>query len=51
MGKLKPTYAGMLLFGKDPQRFVRGADITAARFASETMGDTFTRQDMKWYAA
>jgi ATP-dependent DNA helicase RecG len=45
-GKFKPTYAGMLLFGKDTQRFVRGADITAARFASETMGDTFTRQDM-----
>lgn len=45
-GKLKPTYAGILLFGKDPQRFVRGADITSARFASETMGDTFTRQDI-----
>ena len=45
-GKLKPTYAGILLFGKDPQRFVRGADITAARFATETMSDTFIRQDM-----
>ncbi len=45
-GTLKPTYAGMLLFGKEPQRFVRGADITAARFATETMSDTFIRQDM-----
>lgn len=45
-GVFKPTYAGILLFGKDPQRFVRSADITAARFASESMGDRFTRQDM-----
>lgn len=45
-GVLYPTNAGILLFGKDPQRFMRGADITAARFASETMSDTFTRQDI-----
>lgn len=45
-GVQRPTYAGILLFGKDPQRFVRGADITAARFASENMSDTFIRQDM-----
>lgn len=43
---LRPTHAGILLFGKDPQRFIRGADITAARFAGDTMSDTFTRQDM-----
>jgi ATP-dependent DNA helicase RecG len=45
-GKLHPTNAGILLFGKDPQRFLRGADITAARFASDTMSDTFSRQDI-----
>jgi ATP-dependent DNA helicase RecG len=45
-GVLRPTNAGILLFGKDPQRFMRGADITTARFAGETMGDTFTRQDV-----
>jgi ATP-dependent DNA helicase RecG len=45
-GTLHPTNAGILLFGKDPQRFLRGADITAARFASETMSDTFSRQDV-----
>lgn len=45
-GALHPTNAGILLFGKDPQRFLRGADITAARFASETMSDTFSRQDV-----
>ena len=45
-GELRPTNAGILLFGKDPQRFVRGAEITAARFAGETMSDTFSRQDI-----
>lgn len=45
-GHLRPTHAGILLFGKDPQRFIRGADITAVRFASEIMSDKFSRQDM-----
>ncbi|MGQ9888091.1 MAG: ATP-binding protein [Aggregatilineales bacterium] len=45
-GELRPTNAGILLFGKEPQRHVRGADITAARFAGETMSDTFSRQDI-----
>jgi ATP-dependent DNA helicase RecG len=45
-GSLRPTHAGILLFGKDPQLHIRSAEITAARFASETMSDTFTRQDI-----
>ena len=45
-GNLCPTNAGVLLFGKDPQQFLRGADITAARFAGMEMGDVFTRQDI-----
>ncbi|MDX1991750.1 MAG: ATP-binding protein [bacterium] len=44
--QLRPTNAGILLFGKDPQRFIRGADITAARFAGTTMSDRFSRQDL-----
>jgi ATP-dependent DNA helicase RecG len=43
---LVPTNAGLLLFGRDPQQFLRGADITAARFAGSEMGDVFTRQDI-----
>jgi ATP-dependent DNA helicase RecG len=43
---LAPTYAGILLFGRDPGRFLRSATITAARFAGTTMGDTFTKQDI-----
>lgn len=41
-----PTNAGILLFGSDPQPFMRGAEITAVRFAGEAMGDTFSRQDI-----
>ncbi|MGQ9910087.1 MAG: ATP-binding protein [Candidatus Flexifilum sp.] len=45
-GRLRPTNAGILLFGKEPQRFVHGAEITAVRFPGETMGDKFTREDI-----
>lgn len=44
--ELRPTNAGMLLFGKDPLRYLRGAEITAVRFAGTTMSDTFSRQDI-----
>ena len=44
--ELCPTNAGILLFGKDPQQFIRGSDITAARFAGQEMSDVFTRQDI-----
>jgi ATP-dependent DNA helicase RecG len=45
-GRMRPTNAGVLLFAKDPQRFVPGAEIVAVRFAGEEMADTFTRQDI-----
>lgn len=41
-----PTNAGILLFGREPQRHIVGSDITGVRFAGETMGDTFARQDI-----
>lgn len=43
-GLLHPTNAGILLFGKDPLTFIRGAEITAARFAGDTMGDAFKKE-------
>ncbi|MBK8021371.1 MAG: putative DNA binding domain-containing protein [Chloroflexi bacterium] len=43
---LCPTNAGLLLFGKDPQSFVHSAEITAVRFAGESMSDRFSRQDL-----
>jgi ATP-dependent DNA helicase RecG len=39
-----PTCAGLLLFGREPQRWVRGSEIEAARFRGREMGDAFVRQ-------
>jgi len=44
--QLRPTNAGILLFGREPQRHIRGSEITAARFAGNRMGDTFNREDI-----
>ena len=41
-----PTVAGMLLFGRDPQRFLRSAEIICVRYAGSTMSDEFVRQDL-----
>ena len=41
-----PTVAGLLLFGREPQRFLRSAEITCVRYAGPTMGDEFVRQDL-----
>jgi ATP-dependent DNA helicase RecG len=41
---LRPTYAGLLLFGKQPQRWVRGAELLAVRFNGKEMDDAFVRQ-------
>ena len=42
----RPTVAGMLLFGRDPQRFLRSAEIICVRYATEQMSDEFERQDI-----
>lgn len=44
-GGLVPTYAGILLFGRNPQRFLRSAQITLIRYPGATMGDEFARDD------
>jgi ATP-dependent DNA helicase RecG len=42
----RPTNAGLLLFGREPQRFLRGAFITAARFSGEEMSDNFQKREL-----
>ena len=44
--KLKPTNAGLLLFGKQPQRWIKGAEILAVRFSGTDMDDSFVRQTL-----
>lgn len=41
---LRPTCASLLLFGCEPQRWVHGAAIEAARFSGREMNDVFVRQ-------
>jgi len=46
-GELVPTYAGILLFGRQPERFVPSAEIIAVRYAGPEMGDEFVREDIR----
>ncbi len=40
-----PTYAGILLFGRQPQRFLQHARVILVRYAGRQMGDEFLRQE------
>lgn len=42
-----PTVAGMLLFGREPQRWLRSAEITCVRYVGEQMSDDFVREDVR----
>jgi ATP-dependent DNA helicase RecG len=44
--ELRPTYAGLLLFGHSPQRWLPTANILAARFSGESYGDRFIKEEM-----
>jgi ATP-dependent DNA helicase RecG len=41
-----PTIAGLLIFGRQPQRFLRSAEIICVRYAGTSMSDEFVRQDI-----
>ncbi|MBN1399731.1 MAG: DeoR family transcriptional regulator, partial [Anaerolineae bacterium] len=43
----RPTHAGLLLFGREPERFVRGSEIIAVRYPGARMGDRFVRRDVR----
>lgn len=45
-GELQPTVGGILLFGLNPQRFLRSAEIICVRYTGRDMGDEFVRQDI-----
>jgi ATP-dependent DNA helicase RecG len=45
-GQPAPTVAGILLFGRNPQRFLRSAEIICVRYVGRQMGDEFVRQDL-----
>ena len=46
-GELRPTYAGLLLFGREPQRWVRSSEILVARYPGRTMEDRFIKEEIR----
>ena len=42
----QPNFAGILLFGQDPHRFVPGNEIILVRYAGTQMSDEFLRDDL-----
>jgi ATP-dependent DNA helicase RecG len=46
-GNLVPTFAGLLLFGHSPQRWVRSSEILVARYPGTEMGDSFVKETIR----
>ena len=46
-GGYRPTNAGVLLFGIQPERFVKSSEIIVARYAGREMSDAFVREDIR----
>ena len=46
-GGLRPTYAGLLLFGREPQRWVRSSEILVTRYAGTKMDDRFVKEQIR----
>jgi ATP-dependent DNA helicase RecG len=46
-GELRPTCAGLLLFGREPQRWVHASEILVARYAGTTMSDRFVKEEIR----
>lgn len=44
--QLAPTVAGILLFGRNPQQFLRSAEMVCVRYSGNAMSDEFVRQDI-----
>ncbi len=44
--RLQPTFAGLLLFGKQPQRWLPNATLLAARFTGSSFSDRFIKQEI-----
>ncbi|MGB8648069.1 MAG: ATP-binding protein [Anaerolineae bacterium] len=42
--QFRPTIAGLLLFGRDPQRLLPSAEVLLARYSGKEMSDQFVRE-------
>ena len=43
----RPTVAGIILFGIEPQRWLRSAEIVCVRYPGNMMSDDFVREDIR----
>jgi len=46
MQALRPTVAGLLIFGRNPQQFIPSAEILCVRYPGTQMSDAFVRQEI-----
>ncbi len=46
-GELKPTVAGVLMFGREPTRFLRQCSILLTHYLSEQMSDDFSKEEVR----
>jgi ATP-dependent DNA helicase RecG len=44
---LRPTFAGLLIFGREPQQWVRSSEILVARYGGTTMDDRFLKEEFR----
>ena len=46
-GQVRPTIAGLLLFGREPQRWVRSCQVLVVRYAGRSMTDRFAKEEIR----
>jgi ATP-dependent DNA helicase RecG len=46
-GQLRPTVAGILMFGKDPTRYLRQCSMLLAQYTGEQMSDDFSKEEIR----
>ncbi|MFC2023275.1 ATP-binding protein [Chloroflexota bacterium] len=46
-GATRPTYAGLLLFGREPQQWLLSSEILVARYAGTVMDDRFIKEEIR----
>jgi ATP-dependent DNA helicase RecG len=46
-GELRPSHAGLLLFGCDPRRWAPSSEILVARYAGAAMDDRFVKEEIR----
>ncbi len=46
-GELKPTVAGLVMFGREPTRFLRQCSVLLTHYLGEQMSDDFSKEEVR----